>query len=233
MNYENFDIMITQIFNIFEYQNFCKKTRLFSNVIYMLFTDLIQVYKVFYVLVTEVLERFPSLPVDQSKKVYYMYQNFVDLTEIMKNKADKIMVEFKFHVQLPQYYTPEKALVETLKVCIENKQSQPQNLEKISQQIRGGMDRSQFNTISKTGVARDPLYMQEGQEGNRFKEEDDSDSGEDFDYGDEADPTQDGQKNIDLLDYISNMDLAGIQGLGQGSGPADNQPSPSKLSPEK
>ena len=37
MNYEFFDGFITQIFHIFENQNFCKRTRLFSNVIFLLF----------------------------------------------------------------------------------------------------------------------------------------------------------------------------------------------------
>ena len=41
MNYENFDALITEIFNIFEHQSFCKRTRLFSNIIYLLFIDLL------------------------------------------------------------------------------------------------------------------------------------------------------------------------------------------------
>jgi len=36
-NYESFDALLTQIFGIFEHQNFCKRTRLFSNVIFLLF----------------------------------------------------------------------------------------------------------------------------------------------------------------------------------------------------
>ena len=59
--YESFDAMLTSLFAVFEHQNFCKRTRLFSNVIYLLFADLIQIYKVFYILVTEILERFTSM----------------------------------------------------------------------------------------------------------------------------------------------------------------------------
>jgi hypothetical protein len=40
----------------------------------------------------------------------------------MKNKADAIMMEFEFNVKLPQYYTPEASLVETLRTCVEAKQ---------------------------------------------------------------------------------------------------------------
>jgi hypothetical protein len=53
--------------------------------------------------------------------VYVIYQNFCDLTYIMKSKADKILVEFQFEVRLPEYYVPDKKLAETLKFCIENK----------------------------------------------------------------------------------------------------------------
>jgi hypothetical protein len=60
----------------------------------MLFADLIQIYKVFYVLVTEILERFPEFDLEKSKKAFVIYQNFVELTNVMKTKADRIMQEF-------------------------------------------------------------------------------------------------------------------------------------------
>lgn len=131
MNYEHFDGLVTQIFNLFEHQNFCKKTRLYSNVIFLLVQDLIQIYKVFYVIVTEVLERFPQLNVDQAKKIFIVYQNFVDLTKTMKSKVDYIMMEFNFNLQLPQYYTPDQSLVSSLKYCIDNMKSGG-NLQQIS-----------------------------------------------------------------------------------------------------
>jgi hypothetical protein len=73
MNYENFDALITEIWAVFEHQNFCKRTRLFSNVVFLLFQDLIQIYKVFYVLITEILERFADLPLDVAKKCFVAY----------------------------------------------------------------------------------------------------------------------------------------------------------------
>lgn len=94
----------------------------------MLFADLLQIYKVFYVIVTELLERFTEFNLDQSKKAFIIYQNFVNLTGIMKSKADRIMIEFQFNLSLPQYYVPDSGLVETLKYCIENKSSNPSNL---------------------------------------------------------------------------------------------------------
>ena len=57
----------------------------------MLFKDLIKVYKVYYVHITEMLERFASLPSDQCKKAFEMYQGFIKLTENIKNKASKLV----------------------------------------------------------------------------------------------------------------------------------------------
>ena len=48
---------------------------------------------------------------DNAKKAFIIYQNFVNLTDIMKTKADLIMTEFGFNMKLPQYYTPEPSLV--------------------------------------------------------------------------------------------------------------------------
>ena len=69
----------------------------------------------------------------------------MSLTNVMKGKADKIMLEFGFTIKMPQYYTPDASLVNTLRTCIEQKQRNPGgasgDLDKVSRQIRGGMDK--------------------------------------------------------------------------------------------
>lgn len=144
--YEGFDALLTEIFNLFEHQSFCKRTRLFSNIIYLLFQDLIQIYKVFYILVAEILERFSELNSDHAKKAFVVYQNFVNLTGIVKGKGELIMREFGFTMKMPNYYTPDIGLVENLRICVEQKQSNPQKAAEASQKLRGGMDRNQFQT---------------------------------------------------------------------------------------
>jgi hypothetical protein len=72
-HYEYFEAMIVQIFDIFQHSNFCKTTRLFSNVIFMCFKDLIKIYKIYYVHITELLERFPTLNKDDASKGFIMY----------------------------------------------------------------------------------------------------------------------------------------------------------------
>lgn len=84
----------------------------------MLFKDLIKVYKVYYIHITEILERFPSLQRDDMEKAFVMYQNFVNLTEGIKTKANKLIYTFNFPIQLPDFYNPEKGLVDTLKVVL-------------------------------------------------------------------------------------------------------------------
>ena len=50
-----------------------------------------------------------------------MYQNFVNLTNIMKSKSDLIMMEFGFNMRLPEFFKPDPTLVETLKLCVSEK----------------------------------------------------------------------------------------------------------------
>lgn len=122
-HYEYFEALVTQIFQLFQHANFCRQTRLFSNLIFMLFKDLIKIYKIYYVHITEILERFASLNSDDAQKAFVMYQNFVNLTEGIKTKANKLIYTFNFPIQLPDFYNPEKGLVDTLRVVVESNDS--------------------------------------------------------------------------------------------------------------
>lgn len=57
----------------------------------MLFKDLIKVYKVYYVHITELLERFAELQFEESQKAFVAYQSFVTLTEGIKSKANRLI----------------------------------------------------------------------------------------------------------------------------------------------
>jgi hypothetical protein len=76
---------------------------------------------VFYVLIAEILERFGDMSAENASKAFVVYKNFVTLTNIMKTKADKIMMEFEFTMKTPEYLTPDSSLVETLRQCVEQK----------------------------------------------------------------------------------------------------------------
>mmetsp|Transcript_28307 Transcript_28307/g.37781 ORF Transcript_28307/g.37781 Transcript_28307/m.37781 type:complete len:120 (-) Transcript_28307:1379-1738(-) len=72
-NYEYFEGLSTQIFEMFQHTNFCKQTRLFSNVIFMLLKDLMEIYRIYYTHILEILERFPSLSKKEAQKAFVMY----------------------------------------------------------------------------------------------------------------------------------------------------------------
>ena len=167
------------------------------------------------------------MSIDQAKKAFVVYQNFVSLTNVMRGKADKIMLEFGFTIKLPQYYTPDASLVNTLKICIESKQRNPSQspveLDQISKQLRGGMNRDQFQTgpavsfnsaigggSSKPSQQEKPVSFKQSKQ-----EAEDSDSGEDFEYYDEDEEGGQGStsadSNFDILQFISNMDAPGTK----------------------
>lgn len=84
----------------------------------MLLKDLMEIYRIYYVHVQEILERFASLNHTQAKKGFVMYQNFINLTEGIKNKANKLIYMFQFPINLPNFYTPDKGLIDTLRVVV-------------------------------------------------------------------------------------------------------------------
>jgi hypothetical protein len=44
----------------------------------------------------------------------------VNLTEAIKNKANKLIYIFNFPITLPDFYTPERGLIDTLRVVVSN-----------------------------------------------------------------------------------------------------------------
>ena len=144
-NYEFFEGMCTQIFTMFQHTNFCKQTRLFSNFIFMLLKDLMEIYRIYYNHITEILERFPTLGVSEVQKAFVMYQNFVNLTEAIKNKANKLIYIFNFPITLPDFYNPEKGLIDTLRVVVnaakDDATGAGQQIQEVSSKLRAGMNR--------------------------------------------------------------------------------------------
>ena len=64
----------------------------------MLLKDLMEIYRIYYTHILEILERFPSLGKKEAQKAFVMYQNFVNLTEAIKNKANKLIYIFNFPI---------------------------------------------------------------------------------------------------------------------------------------
>ena len=121
--YEQFDKFITFIMNMFENREFCKKTRLFQNFVYMLFLDLIKIYNVFYIMTTEILDRFKRMSHKEMEKAFAMYKNFINFTTSVKKEANTIPLHFGFVFKAPNYYTPDPKLENSLKRCMEQKEA--------------------------------------------------------------------------------------------------------------
>ena len=77
-----------------------------------------EIYRIYYTHITEILERFPSLNKSEAQKAFVMYQNFVNLTEAIKSKANKLIYIFNFPITLPDFYNPERGLIDTLRVVV-------------------------------------------------------------------------------------------------------------------
>ena len=78
---EYLDRFIKQILKLFESKEFCTKTRLFQNFIYMLFLDLIKIYNVFYIMITQILDRFKKMTLSDMEKALLIYKVFTTFTE--------------------------------------------------------------------------------------------------------------------------------------------------------
>jgi hypothetical protein len=61
------------------------------------------------------------------------------LTEGIKTKANKLIYTFNFPIQLPDFYNPEKGLVDTLKLVMSSNDSG--EVAEAAKKVRGGMNR--------------------------------------------------------------------------------------------
>jgi len=70
-----------------------------------------------------------------------MYQNFVNLTEAIKNKANKLIYIFNFPITLPDFYNPEKGLIDCLKVVVQDAgDGGVDDTKSVAKKLRGGMN---------------------------------------------------------------------------------------------
>jgi len=96
---------------MFENKEFCRKFRLFQNFIYMLFLDMIKIYNIYYILITEVLDWYKkTLSLVEMEKAFKMYQNFISFNEVVKWEANSIPMVFGFVFKPPSYYIPDAKL---------------------------------------------------------------------------------------------------------------------------
>jgi hypothetical protein len=85
-----------------------------SNYIFMLMKDMVKIYKVYHMIVQEILERFPTLKKDQCQDAYRVYADFCEDTPKIKKVITRMVDTFNFPIKKPSFYVPDKSLLETL-----------------------------------------------------------------------------------------------------------------------
>ena len=103
---------------MFDYDDFCRNTRLMTNVIFLLLKDQIEIYKLFHNHITVVLERFPALSATEIQLALTMLENFVKLTEAFKFKGKHLLFMFNFPLVLPKFYEPDHEKIEELREIV-------------------------------------------------------------------------------------------------------------------
>ena len=120
--YESFDNMITQIIQMFENNDFCRKYRLHQNFIYMIFLDLVKIYNVFYIMTMETLDRYKRMSSPEMNKALVMYKNFCSFTDTLKKEANTIPMLFGFSFKEPNYYSPDSKKERAMKNALKSKE---------------------------------------------------------------------------------------------------------------
>ena len=144
-----------------------------------------------------------------------MYLSFVNLTESIKSKANKLIYTFNFPIQLPDFYNPEKGLVDTLRVVVESNESA--GVAEVAKKVRGGMNRDKFQGAggNSKAVSKDNTDNDDGEKEYYFDctilEKLEGQGGEEI----KADT------GIDLMDFISKSDFSTVGG--QNNNRANNQ----------
>ena len=70
----------------------------------------------------------------------------MNITDGIKTKASRLIYDFNFPIQLPDFYNPEKGIVDTLRVVVQS--SDPTNVAEVAKKVREGMNREQFQPKS-------------------------------------------------------------------------------------
>ena len=121
--YESFDSMITQIIQMFENNDFCRKYRLHQNFIYMIFLDLVKIYNVFYIMTMETLDRYKRMGASEMNKALILYKNFCNFTDTLKKEANTIPMLFGFSFKEPSYYKPDSNKERAMKNALKDKEA--------------------------------------------------------------------------------------------------------------
>lgn len=88
----------------------------------MLLLDMIRIYNLYYILITEILGRYKKgLTLPEMEKAFKMYKDFITFNEVVKREANSIPMVFGFSFKSPNYYVPDGKLQKNLEKILEQK----------------------------------------------------------------------------------------------------------------
>ena len=91
---QKIDHLIEMMFKMFEERNFCKKYRIFQNIIFLLFIDFGKIYQSYYILITTMLDHIVTMDVNDCKRTYCAYSNFVRINNEIRQMAACVISMF-------------------------------------------------------------------------------------------------------------------------------------------
>ena len=74
---------------------FCCKYRIYRNSLKLLYVDLVRLYRVCYLCVTETINNLERFSLDEIKKVSEMCKSFIKLTEETQKQVGAMISQFK------------------------------------------------------------------------------------------------------------------------------------------
>lgn len=83
------------MFRLFEERNFCKKYRIFENITFLTFVDLGKIYQSYYLLVTTMLGKIHEMSLQDCKRCYLAYTNFVRINKEVRAMAACVLSLFE------------------------------------------------------------------------------------------------------------------------------------------
>ena len=115
-----FSGLANRILSMFQFAEICKQNRLFSNLIFNLLKDLLEIYQAYNEHIMELLARFPRLYQQEAQQAFSMHDDFVNLSQVTWSRSQQLVHSFNFPLDLPQFYNPDPQVASNLLGMVRN-----------------------------------------------------------------------------------------------------------------
>lgn len=115
------DGLMESVLKVFAQKTYCHNYRIFHNIIYSLFVDLLKIYQSYYVLVSVMLDKFEEMDLRDAKRAFIVYLNFIKINKEIRKMALSVLQEFNIKLDI-YFFDIDTKVAEALKVTIETKE---------------------------------------------------------------------------------------------------------------